>query len=410
MLMITHPYTVRAVHCDHQASDEDIYAALQRAANPLENAWKKLRAARRIVIKFNQDWVNEPPHFQGHHRELVSKQAARAVLRLLRENTSADLLAADASFFQAYENAPLGSTATLRDLFREFAVEYVDANAAPIVPTQVPGGGLMFNTYFMPKRVLEADAVVSVQKMKNHAFMGISLCLKNLFGLMPTELNGGRPRLYYHHLVRMPYMLVDIGRIFNPVLNIIDGLTSTAGQEWGSQHPRISNTLLAGDHPITTDACAATLMGHDPHADWLTPPYHRDRNALLIASENGWGTTDLSKIDYHSEAVAPLGEYFAHITDSTERVINWRRTTAEQALIYRDRQREFIARYSGQYILLQQGQVRWHSKSGRLAVSRRVLSGDYPDEALWQKYVDPDEQEGENYEIYERTLKEIKNL
>jgi len=73
--------------------------------------------------------------------------------------------------------------------------------------------------------VIDADAFVSVQKLKNHAFMGVTLCLKNLFGLMPTEPHG-RTRAYYHHLVRMPYMLADIGRIFDPTLNIIDGLIS----------------------------------------------------------------------------------------------------------------------------------------------------------------------------------------
>jgi uncharacterized protein (DUF362 family) len=68
----------------------------------------------------------------------------------------------------------------------------------------------MFKHYFMPQAYLDADEWISVQKMKNHAFMGITLTLKNLFGLMVTEPNA-RPRHYYHHLVRMPYMLADIG-------------------------------------------------------------------------------------------------------------------------------------------------------------------------------------------------------
>jgi uncharacterized protein (DUF362 family) len=79
--------------------------------------------------------------------------------------------------------------------------------------------------------------------MKNHAFMGVTLTLKNLFGLC-RESRNGRSRQYFHHLVRMPYMLADIGRLFNPTLNIIDALIGQAGQEWGSgegqggrQHP-----------------------------------------------------------------------------------------------------------------------------------------------------------------------------
>ena len=50
-------YHVRAVHCDYRSSDEEVYQALKRATDPLDAAWEKLRKARRIGIKFNQDWV-----------------------------------------------------------------------------------------------------------------------------------------------------------------------------------------------------------------------------------------------------------------------------------------------------------------------------------------------------------------
>ena len=46
-------YKVRASHCDHQASDEEIYQALKRTTEPLERSWEKLAKARRIALKFN---------------------------------------------------------------------------------------------------------------------------------------------------------------------------------------------------------------------------------------------------------------------------------------------------------------------------------------------------------------------
>lgn len=237
--------------------------------------------------------------------------------------------------------------------------------------------------------------------------MGITLCLKNLFGLMKMQPEG-RPRGYYHHLVRMPYMLADLGRIFKPALNILDGLVSQAGEEWGQgEAPRTPDTLIAGDHIITTDTVGAYLMGHDPQSDWLTPPFHRDRNALLCAAEGGFGTVNLDEIDWQSEVQAPVGQFFSKITDPLNTVISWRRTTAEQALYYLDHKREIVARYAGEYILQQMGEVKWHDKSGHLTWSRRQLSGDHPEQAMWLKYVDPDETEGEHYEVYERTLQRM---
>jgi hypothetical protein len=240
--------------------------------------------------------------------------------------------------------------------------------------------------------------------------MGITLTLKNLFGLVPMREPDGRSRQYFHHLVRMPYMLADIGRLFNPTLNVIDGLIGQAGGEWsstGQEVPRIVNTLVAGDHPVATDAVGAHLMGFDPMADWLAGPFHRDRNPLLVAAEGGFGTVNLDEIDWTSEVEPqPEGTFFAAMTDSVERVISWRRTTCEQALYYRDHRKDFD-KYAGEYILLQENEVKWHSESSYLRWSRRRLSVDRPDQEMWQKYVDPDEAEGEHYEVYERTLEDI---
>ena len=244
--------------------------------------------------------------------------------------------------------------------------------------------------------------------MKNHAFMGVTLCLKNLFG-QTTIAPLGRPRQYFHHLVRMPYMLADLGRIYDPALNIIDGMVCQAGEEWGKgEHPRLPNTLVAGDHVIATDACAAHLMGHDPASDWLTPPFHRDRNALLVAAEAGFGAVKLDEIDFQSEVTAPVAAFHANITDSMDMVKNWRRTSAEQGLYYRDHAKRLVDAYAGEYILLQRNRVRWHGKEGHLNISRRQLAGKHPEEAMWLKYIDPDETEGEHFEVYEQALQGMK--
>jgi uncharacterized protein (DUF362 family) len=402
-------YQVRAVACDHLSEDAQIYEALQRATAPLTRSWDKLKKARRIGIKFNQDWHEPLPQFAGHNRDHVSEQVARATLRLLRENTNADLFVADVSFYEIYGDAKPGTSTRLKHIFDEFDVEYLDANQPPIVPVAVPGGGVMFQNYFLSQRLMEADEMVSVQKMKNHAYMGVTLSLKNLFGLVPADPLG-RPRQYYHHLVRMPYMLVDLGKIFKPALNIIDGLVSVTGKEWGSEEGRITNTLVAGDHSIATDACTTHLMGHNPQADWLTPPYHRDRNPLLVAAENGWGTVNLDEIDFESEVQPHTGQFYTVTYDTQERVVSWRRTTAQQGLYYRDHLKQISDQYAGEYILLQHDQVRWHDKVGRVNVSRRVLSGEHPDDALFFKFVDPDDFECETYSIYEKTLAQIKNM
>ena len=166
----------------------------------------------------------------------------------------ADLFFTDTSVFHKEDHTEPVDSTLLAPLMAEYDVPYVNANMPPFAVYPVPGGGQMFQQYVMPERIMQADAVVNVQRMKNHAFMGITLTLKNLFGLVPMREPDGRARQYYHHLVRMPYMLADLGRLFNPALNIIDGLVAQAGGEWsatGQEVPRITDLLIAGDHPVT---------------------------------------------------------------------------------------------------------------------------------------------------------------
>ena len=396
-------YTVRASHCDHRASEEEIYEVLKRTTDPLERSWKKLEKAQRIVLKFN---MIKPPerieYFAGRRRELVDDAVARAVLRLLRERTTAELIATDTYPYGNGHVTP--DDFNYRYILDDFGVRYVDSNLPPFATYDVPGGGCMFDRYLLNAIFAEADEVVSIAKMKNHAFMGITLTLKNLFGLPPMIPPEGRTRSYYHHLIRLSYVLPDLGMITKPCLNIVEALTGQWGREWGGEG-RICNALMAGDHSVATDACGMTLMGHDPHSDWPTPPFRRDRNHLLIAAKHGFGTVDLNEIDFASEVEAPLAEFDSVSTDSDATVANWRRTTCEQGLIYQDEQRKLIDRYRGEFIYMQDGQVVWNGIDPSNLGSRRKLSGDKKDSALWLKYVDPAEGEGERFERYNECLR-----
>jgi Domain of unknown function (DUF362) len=159
-------YSVRAVQCDYRASDDEVYAALQRATAPLERAWRKLKAAKRIAIKFNQDW---PPSklvtHEGQLQELVSFKVVRAVLRLLRENTTAEIVSCDTSVHaHADPHLSVSDCLTIREQLKEFNVEHYDSNHTDCRVVQVPGGGLMFRQYLLPAVLVDADAIISVQK------------------------------------------------------------------------------------------------------------------------------------------------------------------------------------------------------------------------------------------------------
>ena len=393
------PYIVRAAHCNHRAPDEEIYRTLKRITDPLHRSWEKLEKANKIVIKFNMMMPEDRiVMFEGRRQELVDDAVCRAVLRILREHTTAEIVATDT------QDDPTSPHFNYRPHLDEFGVGFVNANAPPFATYDVPGGGNMFDRYTLSACLADADEVVSVAKMKNHGFMGVTLCMKNLFGLPPYLPPQGRTRSYFHHAIRLSYVLPDLGMITNPCLNIIDALTGQWGREWGGEG-RIADALIAGDQITATDACGTHLMGHDPVSDWPTPPFRRDRNHLLMAAQRGFGTVNLDEIDFESEVTSPLAAFDSAQDEASEISRSVRETACEQGLYYRDHQKEMVDRFRGDFIYMQDGEVVWHGPDPSEIESHRDFVGGKPGSALWLKLVDPEEREGERFEVYETCLK-----
>lgn len=395
-------YRVRAIPCSHQASGEEIYERLKSITAPLDRSWARIEKARKVGIKFNMQMRTEAVRrIGGRRQELVDEDVVRASLRLLQERTDAELFVIDTSMVPAGQRP--GHDFNMAPIFEEFGIPYVEAGDPPFERYKVPGGGTMFSEYQLSAALGEADAFVSIAKMKNHGFMGITLCLKNLFGLPPIPPHG-RVRTYFHHVIRLSYVLPDLGLITQPCLNIIDGLTGQARREWGGEG-RICDVLIAGDHVIATDACGMHLMGTDPHLDWPHPPFRRDRSPIAVAAEHGFGTANLEEIDLDMGGLQPpLAEFDSEELVPGERVKSLRRSACEQALFYREHRQRLCDQYAGSYIFLQDGNVVWSGTEPDKAGAVQDVSGERKDHAVWLKLADPDEREGEHIGVYERIL------
>ena len=398
----TKDYAVRATHCSHEASLDEIYHKLKEITAPLSRSWGKIERAKKVGIKVNMQFRTQSIRYIGGRRqELVDDDVLRASLRLLRERTDAELFALDTS--TAPPGQRPGEDFNTRPILDEYGVHYVEAGDPPLERYKVPGGGLMFSEYQLSAELGEADAFVSIAKMKNHGFVGITLCLKNLFGLPPIPPHG-RLRTYFHHVIRLSYVLPDLGMIAQPCLNIIDGLTGQARMEWNGEG-RIADCLVAGDHVIATDACGSHLMGTDPALDWPHPPFRRDRSPVAVAAEHGFGTTNLNEIDFAIDGlVLPVAEFDSAQTDPPDIIDQLRRTASEQAFFYRENRDKLLNAHAGQYVFLQDGEVIWSGTDPQQAGSVQEIAARKENQAVWLKLADPDEREGEHMEVYEKIL------
>lgn len=109
---------------------------------------------------------------------------------------------------------------------------------------------------FLPKILLEADAIVNVPVMKTHEFMMYSGAIKNLFGCIPDDR-----RIFLH-----PYLSEAFFRLFSilkPELTVMDAIVAMEGNGPTKGKPVKMNLILTSNCSLATDLIATRLMGLD---------------------------------------------------------------------------------------------------------------------------------------------------
>ncbi len=236
-----------------------------------------------------------------------------------------------------YQNAPMeeylqGAGWDLKALGALRAkVEYEDTHnrgqGKRYYEVKVPWGGSLFPAYLLNHSYVDCDYYVSLAKLKNHATAGVTLSMKNNFGITPTALYGQHEhkedstnaRVNVFHMPRerpadgVPQEVKDAPRLpsqrvprhtidangIRPIdFAMIDGVETVSGGEgpWLKLAPQKPGLLLAGRNPVCTDAVATAVMGYDPAAERATGPFPGD-NHLAMAAAHGLGTINLREIE-----------------------------------------------------------------------------------------------------------------
>ena len=99
-------------------------------------------------------------------------------------------------------------------------------------------------------------------KMKTHHWAGVTLSMKNLFGVMPGVVYGW-PKNVLHH-AGIPGSILDINAAVRPHLAIVDGIIAMEGDGPIMGTPRAAGLLVLGTNLPAVDATCTRLMGLDP--------------------------------------------------------------------------------------------------------------------------------------------------
>jgi uncharacterized protein (DUF362 family) len=218
----------------------------------------------------------------------------------------------------------------------------------------VPGGGLMYAGYDLNHSYRDTDVFVSLAKLKEHRTAGVTLSMKNCFGITPCTIysqeapedepsiipmgyrspmhSGSRvpPRSAPQPVAesrdpgfRVPRITADLVAARPIHLAVIDGIYTMTGGELPNQarnyihqpvHPRV---LIAGMNCVSTDAVATAVMGLDPMADRGAPPFETCDSTLRLAEHLGVGTRDLTRIEVVGTPITKARFRFPTLTQLT---------------------------------------------------------------------------------------------
>jgi len=198
----------------------------------------------------------------------------------------------------------------------------------------VPNGGYLFPGFDLASVYDECDVFVSLTKLKQHVKAGLTLSMKNIFGMLPLTIYGtnagidepGKLTTGFRGEVmhigqrapsksapqevqpesprdagyRLPRVITDLSGARPIHLAILDGIETMAGGEgpWTTGLSLVKpGVLIAGLNPVSTDAVATAVMGFDPMAPGGVHPFRNVDNTMEFGEAAGLGTRNLDYIE-----------------------------------------------------------------------------------------------------------------
>ena len=145
---------------------------------------------------------------------------------------------------------------------KDAKTKFVDLNTDSIHRVPTASQFTTMGELWLPETILNADLVVSMPKLKTHHWAGVTLSLKNLFGVIPSVHYGWPKNVLHWHGINES--IVDIATTVKPGFTIIDGVEGMEGN--GPLHGQTVNSqvIVMSDNLAAADATATRLMGLDP--------------------------------------------------------------------------------------------------------------------------------------------------
>jgi len=144
----------------------------------------------------------------------------------------------------------------------QFEDLFSDLNLEDVSQVQLARPRSRLQSIFLARPALDCDLLVSMPKMKTHHWVGATLSMKNLFGVVPGGVYGWPKNIL--HWAGIPECVADLYHTLPRHFAIVDGIVGMEGNGPIQGTPKRSGVVVAGRDLAAVDTTCCQIMSIDP--------------------------------------------------------------------------------------------------------------------------------------------------
>jgi len=241
------------IKCDSYEK-EKVFQAMKKGLELLGGLEKFVKPDEKVLIKPNL-LTGKPPEKQATTHPAVFE----ALIRCLKEKQY-KIFYGDSPGLVIGTPEKVAEQADLKQVADKHEIPNDNFTSGKTV--QFPDGQ-QCKQFPIAQAALEADAIISLSKMKTHQLTRITGAVKNQFGCV-YGFHKGAFHVKFSDAISFSKMLVDLNKLLKPKLYIMDGIMAMEGNGPGAGDPVAMNVLLMSEDPVALDATFCRLINLDP--------------------------------------------------------------------------------------------------------------------------------------------------